>query len=89
MEKIKLGELSKDSFAMILTAVGLAIRDLDGTKGGDRLEKALEEWQDTLDEDAALMARKALYVGKLLSISSLDNILESAKAAKDLAKEEE
>lgn len=89
MEKIKLGELSKDSFVMILAAVSLAIKNLDDSRNGKRIEKALEEWQSVLDEDAALMAKKALYAGKLFSIASLDSILKSAKAAKDSAKGEE
>lgn len=88
MEKVKLGELSKDSFVLILTAVAIAIKHLDGSKGGERIEKALEEWQDTLDEDAVLMVKKALYAGKLLSVASLDSILKCAKAAKGLEGEE-
>lgn len=83
MDKVKMGELNEHDFTLLVSCLGLAIRDLDDTKDGEALDNVLKKWQGTLDEDAAFKVKKMCYAAKLLSIMSMDDILASAKAAKE------
>ena len=83
MDKVKMGELDVEDFVLLVSCLGLAIRDLGDTEDGERLDKVLKKWEDTLDEDAALKVKKMRYAAKMLSVMSIDDILASAKAAKE------
>ena len=83
MDKVKMGELNMHDFVLLVSCLGLAIRDLGDTEDGERLDKVLRKWEDTLDEDSALKVKKMRYAAKMLSIMSIDEILASAKAAKE------
>ena len=83
MDKVKMGELNMHDFVLLVSCLGLAIRDLGDTEDGEALDKVLRKWEDTLDEDAALKVKKMRYAAKMLSIMSMDDIIAGAKAAKE------
>lgn len=83
MDKVKMGELNMHDFVLLVSCLGLAIRDLGDTEDGERLDKVLRKWEDTLDEDSALKVKKMRYAARMLSVMSIDDILASAKAAKE------